>query len=348
MRVEGWAGPLLMVGIWRSGTSLVYSLLNQHPQIALLYEGDLPLLRPLFAAKSSKRDWLARWEFWNCALSRHNIQTDKIPAVVPDLRSGATAVWKQYAGEAVMGEKSPDYYDSLESVSKEFPDARFIIIWRDLADICRSIIRAREGSTFFSKPGILRRAVIGYYKLKLQRDILQARGIPLHQIQYEDVVQDAGKVMRGVCDFLEIPFDSRMTTLQGADRSAIYEASHHNQVRGEKIVSAREVKEVLPPALKSKIERYVAYWQAQSEGSWPLVPKPGELSSRFPSRAERFLDEMLFRGLRMLDQFTVLVYCYAPFGWLQMYRSFKNRRHRNSEPVGRANALPEPSKAKTL
>ena len=43
------SGPLFVIGMWRSGTSLLYSLLNQHPQIALLYEGDLPLLRPLFS-----------------------------------------------------------------------------------------------------------------------------------------------------------------------------------------------------------------------------------------------------------------------------------------------------------
>ena len=40
-----------MVGIFRSGTSLLYSLLNQHPQMALMYEcnvWDFPeLLSPL-------------------------------------------------------------------------------------------------------------------------------------------------------------------------------------------------------------------------------------------------------------------------------------------------------------
>ena len=27
------AGPVFVVGMWRSGTSLLYALLNQHPQI---------------------------------------------------------------------------------------------------------------------------------------------------------------------------------------------------------------------------------------------------------------------------------------------------------------------------
>jgi len=348
MHADAGPGPLFVVGIWRSGTSLVYSLLNQHPQIALMYEGDLPLLRPLFSGKGSKRDWLVRWEFWNSALSRHNIQTDKLPTSVPDLRTGAMAVWKQYAGAGVMGEKSPDYYDALQTVSQEFPHARFIIIWRDLADICRSIIRAREGSSFFSKPGILHRAIIGYHKLKLERDILLALNIPLLQIQYEEVVRDPAKVMAGVCDFLQIPFAAGMASLQGADRSAIYEGSHHKQVKGEKILGFREADEVLPPRLKSKIGRYVAYWHDQSGGTWPRCPKPGDSASRFPSYAERLLDEMLFRGLRVVDQFTAFVYCYAPIRLLQMYRSFKHRRPLNGEAAVQGNSLGQASKVKTL
>jgi len=30
--------PVFVVGVFRSGTSLLYSLLNQHPEIGLMYE----------------------------------------------------------------------------------------------------------------------------------------------------------------------------------------------------------------------------------------------------------------------------------------------------------------------
>jgi hypothetical protein len=36
---DTFTGPLFVLGMWRSGTSLLYALLNQHPQIALMYEG---------------------------------------------------------------------------------------------------------------------------------------------------------------------------------------------------------------------------------------------------------------------------------------------------------------------
>jgi len=348
MSADSSSGPLIVVGMWRSGTSLLYSLLNQHPQIALMYEGDLFLLQPLFSRKGSNPDWLERWEFWNSAFSRHNILSQSIPARVPDLRTGATAVWEEYAaGAAVMGEKSPNYFDCLPTLAQEFPGARFIILWRDLADVCRSIVRARSGSTFFSKPGILHRTLIGCRKLKQGQDTLLGRNIPVHEIQYEEMIQDPAKAMAGVCKFLGIPFDTRMTTLHGFDSSPIYEGSHHRQVKAGEIrrFSDGAGREVLSSRVRRKIQRYVRYWREQSAGAWPLDPKAWEvvsggpdsvlpgfsvrelevLDSGIPSSIERFGDELLFRALRVLDRFTAWVYCYAPFAWLRSYRSFKNR-----------------------
>src|ERR1700737_195615 len=50
--------PLFVVGVARSGTSLLYALLNQHPQIAILFEGSLPFLRTLFRVPWARSDWL--------------------------------------------------------------------------------------------------------------------------------------------------------------------------------------------------------------------------------------------------------------------------------------------------
>jgi Sulfotransferase family len=329
MKNQRSSAPTFVIGIWRSGTSLLYTLLNQHPEIALMYEGDLLLLRPLFSRSGGKRDWLKRWEFWNSALSRHHIQTRNLPSVVPDIASGALAVWREYGGgAAVIGEKSPDYFDSLQEVAREFPGARFIIIWRDPADICRSIIRASKGSSFFSKPGINHRALIGSHKLKQECDALISQNIGVHQLDYVDLVRDPERVMAGICEFLQIPFDSRMCSLRGSDRSVIYEGSHHELVKQETIHSSITREEVLPPRLKQKIEHYVAWWKTQYAGTWPRYSVSSE-TGRYPTALERAADQVLFRALRVLDKFTAFVYCYAPISLLEKYRSFKNRRYQN-------------------
>jgi hypothetical protein len=326
MTNEHTPGPIFVVGIWRSGTSLLYTLLNQHPQIALTYESDLFLLRSLFRGGSSKPDWLERWEFWNNALSRHNIETGKLPARISSYPTAATEVWKRYAGaksnDALYGDKSPNYFDAMQQLAEEFPDARFIVIWRDLADTCRSIVRASQGSAFFAKRGITHRALIGYRKMKRECDALVRRGVPLHQIQYEEMVQSPETVMQGICWFLDIPFDPRMASLAGADRSAIYEAPQHAGVKSEKIGVEGKPKAALSPELSAKIARYVAYWKKESTGSWPKYPQSaGEAAPA--SFFERAGDEIYFRALRALDRFTAFVYCYAPIAVLRRYRGAK-------------------------
>jgi hypothetical protein len=318
-------GPIFVVGIWRSGTSLLYTLLNQHPQIALTYEGDLFLLRSLFGGGTSRADWLERWEFWNNGLSRHNIDTAKLPARLADYPGAATEVWKQYAGDALYGDKSPNYFDCMQTLASQFPNARFIVIWRDLADTCRSIVRAGKGSSFFAKRGITHRALIGYRRMKRECDALLRRGVALHQIQYEEMVQSPETVMQGICWFLQIPFDPRMASLNGADRSAIYEAPQHAGVKSEKIGVKAPHNEVLPDGLGEKISRYVAHWKKESGGAWPAYPR-GNGDAQLPTLIERICDEIYFRALRVLDRFTALVYCFAPIGLLRRYRGAKSQR----------------------
>jgi hypothetical protein len=149
-------------------------------------------------------------------------------------------------------------------------------------------------------------------------------GVPVQQIQYEDMLARPAEVMGGICTFLGIRFDPRMTVLEGADRSAIYDASHHAGVNSSKIGLKKERKEVLSSGLKRKIERYVSYWKREYGATWPLYPRVSTANIG-PSLLERVVDEALFRALRSFDRFTSYVYCRAPIGMLRAYRSLKAR-----------------------
>jgi hypothetical protein len=114
-----FSGPLFVIGIWRSGTSLLHALLNQHSQIRLMYESDLPLLWPLFLLPGKKRAWLPKWEAWNAALSRHQIDTSRIPEA-SDVPRAMRAVCEEYArgkGATIWGCKSPNYFDRLNPLA---------------------------------------------------------------------------------------------------------------------------------------------------------------------------------------------------------------------------------------
>jgi hypothetical protein len=317
-------GPLFVVGMWRSGTSLFYALLNQHPQIGLMYEGDLALLWPLFLGGQVKRDWAERWDFWNLAATRHQLDLSSISRRATSFRGVCEVAWKQYAGQAIGGCKSPNYFDILPKLASEFPDARFIVIWRNPADVCRSIVRASEDS-FFGKSGMILRGLLGCRELKTGFDTLVARGVPVHEVRYEALIDDPSQVMAEVCTFLDLPFDPRMTNLQDADRSAIYAGEHHEMVKSERITTKAERDEALSAGVLRKIGRYVAFWHRQYGDRWPALPEnDGSKPSRWFA-AERIFDRWLYRGLRTFDQAVVLLYCFAPLGLLKKYREMRGR-----------------------
>jgi hypothetical protein len=321
---EQGRGPLFVVGMWRSGTSLFYALLNQHPQIKLMYEDELPLLWPLFLGKA-KQDWPERWEFWNQALSRHKLDPADLPRDVSGLREACEATWALYAPNSeIRGGKSPSYFDCLPRIAKEFPNARFLVMWRDPADVCRSVVRAQSDS-FFAKRGMVLRALLGCRDLKAGYDSLVTEGVQVYPVQYEDLVDNPTAIMKGVCSFLEIEFDPRMASLKGADRSAIYEGDHHDSVNREKIAASKKA-EVLPEDIRHKIACYTAHWKRESGGSWPahsdLAPD-APIGTMF--LLERTVDRVVYRALRVFDQFVALVYSYLPIGILRKYRASKGR-----------------------
>jgi len=317
------AGPVFVVGMWRSGTSLLYALLNLHPQIALMYEGDLPMLPGLFKNGKPKEDWVERWEFWNGALSRHQVDMDSVPRNVANMREAMEAVHSKHAGLALWGCKSPSYYDSMVRLAKEFPGARFIVIYRDPNDIVRSVVRAGKKSRWFAKKGLPLRIILGYREMKRQAEELARMGAHLHELQYENLVRDPSKELMSICQFLGIAYDARMVSLEQADRSAIYNAEHHSGVKSRKIAAAGERKEVLSPAMLRKIGRYVNMWQAEYGRVWPEYPAPDRSHRDTPGLVERTIDRARYRMLRTYDDAIASFYCWAPLGMLKAYRRMR-------------------------
>ena len=322
-------GPLFVVASWRGGSSLLYALLNKHPQVALTFEADLWLLRSVFRKPAVYCDWAARWEFWAGALTRHGILANDLPRGVSDYPTAFTAVHQAYAarkGAVIWGDKSPNYYDSLPALAKLFPQARFIIQWRDPAATANAVARAAQsGDRYYQQRGAQLRGLIGYQVLKSGVDSLLSHGQPVCQVTYEELTSDTAKVMREVCRFLEIPYHNELADLRGADRSAIFEGAHHSLIRGDEIVSTPRTL-VLDQAVRRKIERYVKLWKRRYNDEWPpsVLTDAGDVA--LPRLLQRVGNQVAYRAVRAFDEFRQVCFAYAPLALLQSYRSRKARR----------------------
>ena len=324
-------GPLFVVSMWRSGSSLLYALLNKHPRVALMYEADLLLLKPVFLKPELLCDWAERWEFWNDAFRRHGMRPSDVGDEICDFRTAFTATHQLYAqrrGATVWGDKSPNYYDRLNEMADDFPDARFIIVWRDPKGTANSILRAASlGNSYFSRKGAAFCGLLGYEAFKRECARLLSRGKAVCQVNYEDLIADTPSVMRRVCEFLQIPYDERLSVLEGADRSAILAGKHHANLRGNQIVRGPRP-ELIEPEFRDKIDCYCMLWRKRYGPEWPPFPQAVGTAVP-PSWTQRAADRVRYSLFRLRDRISPLGFSWAPLGLLHSYRARKARRAEN-------------------
>lgn len=256
---ESGGGTLFVAGLPRSGTSLVCALLNKHPEIALMFEAEIHSIPALAWSVWGRRRTLLRLDFWNGVLSRHRIAAEEVPPEVDT--ADRLARWcyrtvRERKGALWGGEKTPHSAESLEILAERFPDARFIIINRDLAATVSSARMAgREGARFFSSRGRIARNFRMARVLYASAAKLRERGRKVLHLDYGDLVDHPERECRRVCEFLDLPWHPEMAVLEGADRSAVPPGRHHSVVRGSAIRRRPTDGQILTPGEKALCER---------------------------------------------------------------------------------------------
>lgn len=320
--------PLFLLSVWRSGSSLLHALLNQHSQIALLYEGELPQLQSLLWAHLRDGSWHERWEFYNQGPSRHGLKVE-LPPEVRDVWQATRIVYQEFCRRkqaVIWGEKSPHWFDNALEIARRFPDARFIFLWRNLNEVLQSIRRAALSERFFRKPGYITRVLLGTEKLRHTCDALRAQGRSVHELDYQELISHPVESMQQICSFLELPFEPQMASLVGADRSATFPGEHHSLVRADRIFPVKKETEVLPLAVRQKVARYVCRWQQAQSRRWPLLPSNELDGVHPPSRFESLRDRIIFRALLTRDLGVKLIYGAVPLSFARLLRSCLRQR----------------------
>jgi len=333
------SGPLFVISMWRSGSSLLYALLNKHPQVGLMYEADLMLLRSVFRKPRGQRDWAARWEFWNHAFTRHGMDVEGFSTSRLDFGAAFESAHKEFARckrAVIWGDKSPNYYDRLREMAETFPNARFIIVWRDPLATANSILRAAQaGNSYFGRRGSVLRGLIGYGVYKEQTNWLHAHARLVLELSYEDLVSNTASVMQDVCRFLNIDYSDDLASLEGADRSAIYAGEHHALVKGNAIVASARPN-VADQKLRAKIDRYVKFWKLRYSGQWPPFHRFEGIGVTPAGVLERATDKVVYRVLRKWDAFSGFCFSLLPLSWLASFRHRKSRKSTATVEIAQA------------
>jgi hypothetical protein len=228
--------------------------------------------RPLLNARF-RFNWAERIEFFNQALSRHQLVTDEHSELLKEIRQPVDLyrAFGERKGALVSGEKSPFYCDRLRQLHERYPAAFFIIVWRDPFEVYRSVLKAGQTSRFFGKPGMLSRMIYHQEQAIRQGRAIALAGARVLRVDYADIVERTEKSCREITAFLGVDFDERMLHLNTADLSAIYKAPHHAYLRRGIIERQTYESELVPPGVAKKLERYRCHWEAL-QADW-LKPK---------------------------------------------------------------------------
>lgn len=115
------------------------------------------------------------------------------------------------SGKSTIVEKTPSNAFAYQRIAACWPDARFIFLLRHPASIAASWHEADPEKRTPDEAAL--------DALRYMRAVERARkNLPGHVVRYEDLTFDPESTLKGICEFLEVPFEPEM--LEYGNRSA--------------------------------------------------------------------------------------------------------------------------------
>jgi len=217
--------PIFIVGMPRSGTTLLGSMLDAHSEIAVAPETH-------FYTRCRSADALDRDavdDVWACLQEQPGVQDmqlideekkrvwDRVHRVEePDPADLLTALGTTYAersGASTWGENTPDHLAYVPTILEEFPGALVLCIVRDPRDVCLSL-----QSVPWNRDS-LPEATWTWRRYAAMSDRYQA-AFPerFHELRYEDLLSRPQAVLRSVAEDTGIGFEESMLAFHRRDR----------------------------------------------------------------------------------------------------------------------------------
>ncbi len=201
-----------IVGVGRSGTTLLRLMLDSHSRLSIPAEtGFIPELldQKTDLSKQEFIDIISGSPNWpDIALSKGKVEEalKKIkPFTIPE---GIRAVYKVYAlqhGKAFFGDKTPGYCLYIDQIQKILPEARFIHIIRDGRDVALSV------RPLWFSPSKEIAGIAADWSDRIQKTRALSKQCNHYlEVMYESLVADPENEIRKILNFIDLPYEKQV------------------------------------------------------------------------------------------------------------------------------------------
>jgi hypothetical protein len=214
-----------VVGLGRSGTTLLRLMLDAHPQLAIPPEthfavGVIRMYRNGNPTPEEAADYLSGLRRWgDFGIERDEILDRLRASAADDAQSTLRAFYEVYAAKQQKprwGDKTPGYGVQMKRISRVLPEARFVHLIRDGRDAALS--RARASGKRVRPVKAAQR-----WRERIDETRAQAAKVPHYiEARYEDLVRDPEGTLRRILSFTELDWDPAVLAYheRAADRLA--------------------------------------------------------------------------------------------------------------------------------
>lgn len=227
--------PVFLVGFPRSGTTLLDTILMGHEEIHVMEErpplnhvdrqlGGMPAIPAMNAGQIAE----ARAQYFKAAQDKEG-----------------------WDGKSLLIDKSPLFLQKVPLIHRLFPRARFILALRDPRDVLLSCYMSNFRLNDAMSNFLRLEDAAEYYDLTFRHWSMATAMLPvkIHNIRYENLVEDAQAEIRPLFDFLGLGWNPAVL-------------DHQRTAKARGLITTASYSQVAEPIYKRATGRWIRYEEA--------------------------------------------------------------------------------------